>query len=89
MDHRNRWIERLAIQDEVLPGQTVVELLGDRRVLIEHHQGVTEYSRERIQVRVRSGILCVCGGALELCRMTGDQLVIVGRIDSLTIFRGK
>lgn len=88
MKQGSGWIERLARQDEVLPGQTVVELLGDRRVLIEHHIGVTEYSRERIQIRVKYGLLSVCGEGLELCRMTSNQLVIMGRIDALTLFRG-
>lgn len=82
------WMERLSIQDETLPMQTVVELLGDRRVLIEHHRGVTEYSRERIQVRVKYGVLCIGGMALQLCKMTSDQLVIMGKIDSITLFRG-
>lgn len=82
------WMERLPFQDEALPSQTVVELLGDRRVLIEHHRGITEYSRQRIQVRVKFGILCICGSGLELCKMNGDQLVIMGSIDSLTLFRG-
>ena len=80
----NGWIGR----EEALPLQTVVELLGEHRVLIEHHRGITEYSRQRIQARVKYGIICVCGGDLQLCKMTADQLVIMGRIDSLTLFRG-
>lgn len=84
----NSWIERLSLSDEALPAQTVVEVLGDQRVLIEHHHGITEYSRQRIQARVKYGILCICGSGLELCKMTGNQLVILGRIDSLTLFRG-
>lgn len=84
----NSWMERLSLSEEALPAQTVVELLGDRRVLIEHHHGITEYSRQRIQARVKYGILCICGSGLELCKMTGNQLVILGRIDSLTLFRG-
>lgn len=82
------WLERLSMQDEALPAQTLVELLGDRRVLIEHHRGITEYSRDRIQVRVKYGIVCIVGEHLELCKMTGDLLVIAGRIDSLALFRG-
>jgi len=82
------WMQRLPIHDEVLPGQTVVELLGDCRVLIEHHRGVTEYGTSRIQVRVKFGMVSVCGEGLELCRMTGNQLVITGRIDSISLFRG-
>ena len=91
MVKRRGWIERLAdsadLQGEAFPGQPLVELYGDRRVLIEHHGGVTEYGREKIQVKVRYGYLCVCGGCLELARMTAEQLVIPGRIDSVSIIR--
>lgn len=91
MVKRRGWIERLAdsadLQGEAFPGQPLVELYGDRRVLIEHHGGVTEYGREKIQVKVRYGYLCICGSCLELARMTADQLVITGRIDSVSIIR--
>lgn len=86
-----KWMERLAdrtdLQGEVLPGQPLVEILGEHRVLIEHHAGVTEYSRERIQVKMRYGCLSVCGFGLELARMNADQLIISGRIDSVSIIR--
>lgn len=85
------WIERFTesadLQGELMPGQPLVELFGDRRVLIEHHGGVTEYGREKIQVRVKYGFLCICGGCLELARMTAEQLVITGRIDTVTLIR--
>jgi sporulation protein YqfC len=91
MVKRRGWIERLAettdLQGEAFPGQPLIELYGDRRVLIEHHDGVTEYGREKIQVKVRYGYVCVCGNCLELARMTADQLVITGRIDSVSIIR--
>lgn len=70
-----------------LPGQPVVELVGDRRVLIENHIGVTEYGTERICVKVKYGQLSVCGYGLELVRMTKAQLVITGNIGSITIDR--
>lgn len=91
MKQRRGWIERLAdstdLQGEALPGQPLVELFSDRRVLIEHHGGVTEYGREKIQVKVRYGYVCICGGCLELARMTAEQLVITGRIDSVSLIR--
>lgn len=90
MDRRN-WADRIAcvadIQEEAIPGQTVVELFGDKRVLIEHHQGVTEYGRDHIGVRVRYGSLCIRGKGLELARMRSDQLVITGCIDSVELIR--
>lgn len=67
--------------------QPLLELYGERRVLIEHHRGVTEYGRERIQVRANYGQICICGGCLELAKMTSEQLVITGRIDSVHLIR--
>ncbi len=91
MKQEKRWLERLAdsadLTGEPLPGQPLVELAGDRRVLIEHHRGVTQYSREMICVKVRYGSVRVCGCGLELSRMRKDQLVISGRIDGISLIR--
>jgi len=85
------FLERLAdaseLSAEPLPGQPIVEIAGDRRVLIENHFGVKEYSREKITVKVKFGFVCVCGCQLELLRMTKEQLVICGRIDGITLQR--
>lgn len=72
---------------EVLPGQSLVELMGDRRVLIENHKGVSVYSRNEIVIKVSYGLLRVCGCALDLACMTKQRLVITGKIDSLSLCR--
>ena len=85
------FLQRLAdgadLTTEPLPGQPIVEIAGDRRVLIENHFGVKEYSRERISVKVKYGLVSVCGCGLELMRMTKEQLIICGRIDGVTLQR--
>ncbi len=83
-----RLVEQADLAGESLPGQPVLELAGDRRVLIENHRGVTEYGREKISVRVRYGIVAVCGCGLELVKVSKDQLVISGRIEGIMIHRG-
>lgn len=91
MKEKRSILQRLAdgadLPGEPLPGQPIVEIAGDRRVLIENHFGVKEYSRERIGVKVKYGELTVCGCGLELARMTREQLVISGRIDCVTLQR--
>ena len=72
---------------EDLPGQSIVELTGDIRVLIEHHRGVSQYSRERICVKVKWGTVCISGRELELTHMRREQLVIRGRIDAVSLHR--
>lgn len=87
---RNLW-DRLAetaeMPGEVLPGQSVLELLGDKRILIERHGGVIQYSPEEIGIKLKFGTVCVCGCALELIHMTQGQLVIQGKIDAITLHR--
>ncbi len=84
------FLNRLAEEtQEPLPGQPIVELAGDRRVLIENHFGVKAYGGEKIIVRVKYGWVSVCGCGLELQRMTKEQLIIRGRIDAIAIQRRK
>lgn len=73
------------LQEQPLPGLPIVELAGNRRVLIENHRGVREYSRERIGVKVKTGLVVVCGQGLELSRMTRQQLVIQGTIEGVRL----
>ena len=88
---KESWVGRLTegmdLAGESLPGMTVAELAGDRRMLIEGHRGVTEYCRERVTVKVGYGLLSITGCGLELRQMSRQQLVISGRIDAIAIRR--
>ncbi len=91
MKRNDNWFRKLAeevdLSAEPMPGLPIAELAGDRRLLIEHHQGVSAYSREMICIQVKYGSLRVCGNGLELVRMTREQLVIRGRIDAIHLIR--
>lgn len=85
------WVRRLTqgLEGESLPGMTVAELAGDRRVLVEGHRGVTEYSPSRVTVKVGYGELSVSGSGLELRQMSKVHLMLCGRIDSIELRRNK
>ena len=89
---KNNFYEWVMGQADLLtepsPGVTLVELAGDRRVLIENHGGVTVYGQKEIRIRSSYGMLCVHGTNLELARMTKQQLIITGCIESVSLFRG-
>ena len=86
-----RFLERLAdraeLETEPMPAQPILEIAGDRRVLVENHGGVCAYSSERILVNVNYGAICICGCDLDLIHMTKAQLVIRGTIHSVTLQR--
>lgn len=82
-----RILNAAGIPDETLPRQMLLELCGDRRVLIENHRGVAAYGTEEICVRVPFGTVRVSGTQLRLCRMLGSQLIITGRITAIAVQR--
>lgn len=84
-----RFAAGMDLPGETVPGLPVVELAGDRRVLVEKHGGVTQYSCEKIAVKVRYGLVEVSGCGLELACMTRQQLVITGKIDCVRLVRRK
>lgn len=91
MKHTDGFFSRFAtdpeLPGELLPGQSLVELAGDNRILIENHRGVIEYSRCRIGIAMHTGRILVCGQGLELARMTRDQLVIIGQVEHIHLLR--
>lgn len=84
----HRIADRMDLQTENIPLQTLVEVCGYRRVLIENHRGITEYSRERIGICVRFGQVQVMGKNLRICQMSGCQLVVTGEIEQIHLVRG-
>ena len=70
-----------------MPGVPLIEIAGHRRVLIEHHCGVSEYGREKICVKVKFGQISIMGSGLELARMTREQLIITGCVTAVNLIR--
>lgn len=87
MKRVNQFWERAKILEEPLPGQPLLEVFADHRILIECHGGILEYGTERICVRLRFGKVCVCGEELKLRRMMAQQLVITGKINHISLIR--
>ena len=81
------WMDRLDLPEEHLPGLPLVEIAGHKRVLIEHHCGVTEYGRECVCVKVKFGRVWVQGSGLELSCMTRHTLIISGCIEGIRLER--
>ena len=91
MASKFHWLRNAAdhaeLIDEVLPGQTVVEVIGEGRVLVEGHDGVLEYSDLEICTKTWYGIAKIRGSNLKLTQMDISKLIIAGEISSLQLFR--
>lgn len=93
MGERKHIWDRMAVaadlSAEPIPRQPLIELAGERRVIIENHCGVTVYGCNEICVKVRFGYIVISGKELELVRMTKSQLVVMGVIDGVRLCRGE
>ncbi len=89
---KNSILDKVAIAvdlpGEAIPGQPLIEIAGERRVLIENHRGVVRYGEGEICLRVSYGFVKVVGCGLRLLRMTRQQVIICGRIDGIELCRG-
>jgi len=73
-------VHGMELSAESMPRESLVELIAGRRALIEHHYGISQYSREAIHVKVRNGEIHVIGKRLALVQMTQERLIITGEI---------
>ena len=68
---------------DVVAGLPHLEMVGSRQLYLEHHTGILAYSEEQIDANTTAGVLRVRGQRLTLLAMTGEELRIGGRIDSV------
>ncbi|MBE6925340.1 MAG: sporulation protein [Ruminococcaceae bacterium] len=89
MKHKGNLLDKMAyaidLPGEPLPGQPIVELVGQQRVLIENHRGVVQYGDTEICIRVSYGCVRVCGRDLRLMRMNKEQLIISGCVENVIL----
>lgn len=85
------WAQRLCAQMydgarelEAEATEPRIELLGDRRVIVENHRGILEYGAERMRIACGRLTLCVAGEGLELCALSMNELAVTGRIRAVT-----
>ena len=91
MRERNRIFESVINSSEldpvVQPKLPVVEIAGDKRMLIENHKSVIGYSAGEVVVKVKYGRILIKGCGLQLARLRKEQLVVTGRIDCVMLCR--
>ena len=81
-------LDKGGLKEECVPGQSVVEIFGDHRVLIEHHSRIIEYDLQQISVGVCYGVLSIHGSNLRLRHLSQQKLLITGKIDRIDLQRG-
>lgn len=91
MDKKYHILQRIADQadlaSEPLPGIPVVEIAGDRRVLIESHNGITGYDETEIRINVSFGQIQIRGKKLVISMMSKNTLIVSGIVEEICLLR--
>ena len=69
------------------PGSFIAELYNGNRLVVEGFKAITKYESDSIGIKIKLGLLQINGGGLKMVRLSSHQLVILGRIDSVNIYR--
>ena len=86
-DYLERMAELFDLPVDVTAGLSHLELLGDRQLFLEGHEGLLAYGTELIDVSVGGAVVRVTGEGLTLRSMTERELRIGGRIDGIALLR--
>lgn len=71
-----------------ISGDTLVEIVSDKRVLIENHKGIVGYEADSIVVRSKQGRLHISGKTLTIRELSKSKLIIRGKIEKIEILKG-
>lgn len=75
--------EQLGLPQEVVAGVARVEIVGEREVYIENHNGILEYGKNVIGVASGKKIIRIVGDGLEIVSLSDDQMRIRGLVFSV------
>ena len=81
IDNFGHWLQT----NSQAPGRTLLELLGQQRLVVEHHRGIVCYGEEEIVIKASYGLVSITGKNMSLCRMSREQLCIRGRIEEIKL----
>lgn len=75
----------LEMPKEIYTNEPKITIVGFNEMLIENYKGILEYEEYYVKVNTHIGIVNINGFNLKLEQMTGDDIKIIGDIDSMEI----
>jgi len=72
--------EVLELPKEIVLDLPKITLIGNIQLYIENHKGIVEYSKERIRINSKSGIIRIIGKNLVIKNIVSEEVVVSGEI---------
>ncbi len=75
---------RVNISNELLFGEVLVHLSGNREAVIENYKGIHLYTTTEIIISCKKQSIQICGEQLQIRYFSGCDMKITGIIHSIT-----
>ncbi len=73
----------LELPEEVTTNKPRLTIVGFEEILIENYKAILEYEDYYIKINTHIGAININGFNLRLKEMTGDDIMVLGSIDSM------
>ena len=81
----SRAVAAAALEPDLIPGASLIELTDNCRLLIENHLSVVGYSDCNVCIKMKFGSVQIRGDGLIIHKMSREQLVIEGEIHCIEL----
>lgn len=62
-------------------------LIGGKELLLEGHKGITHYEENRVEIRVKGGLLSIEGALLYIEEINEEEVLVKGEITGLGVIK--
>ena len=83
MGFRKNMTEAFELPKEIMLNLPLITLIGREEVTIENYKGILEYSEETVRIGTAAGVLRLTGKDLCLKQLSGECMVVAGKIEEL------
>lgn len=75
--------ELLELPKDIMLDLPRITLLGNLQLYIENHKGIIEYSKLRIRVNTKSGVIRITGRDLSIKTIIAEEIIVCGKIENI------
>lgn len=75
--------ESLSLPKDLMYGDTLIYITGNREILLENFKGLIEYTTEKIRLKITDGQMCIEGTCLFIEYYSYSEIKISGKIERI------
>ncbi len=75
--------EQSLLVDDLAPQLARIEIIGDKRVLVENHKGILEYGDTCMRINCGTMMIHIMGHNLTLRALSLSELAVTGKITAV------